>query len=95
MRLEEVLPALREGKRIRKKGFSPISIHMGFVLTETEIVADDWELVKDPIVRRMRCTAEEIREKFGHLDNNIEMPTDIPDETRFKITVEEIIKEAP
>lgn len=60
MRLEEVLPALREGKKIRRKRWSPgiARAILGAVIFDTrgsmrdfcfdDVTADDWEVVLEP-----------------------------------------------
>lgn len=95
MKLEDVLAEFKNGKKIRRytKKDSVYTIHEYLSLTTEDILAGDWEVVKDPIVKRMRCSLAYIREHYGQLATGIGIPIDTHGDTRFKITVEEIIKE--
>mgnify|MGYP001604797046 CR=1 FL=1 len=46
MRLEEVLPALREGRAIRRGSCAPIVPPDDFALCAVEIMAEDWSVVE-------------------------------------------------
>jgi hypothetical protein len=61
-RLEDVLPALREGKKIRRQGFRKGGFlvlkgkevvddagHGGFSVGTCYLLADDWEVVPSPV----------------------------------------------
>lgn len=80
MRFEEVLPALREGKKItnsiiKNRGFEYLyyfnkTIFCGggggyWTLTDREIVdRDDWEIVKEPKKVKLRDLTEEQFERY-------------------------------
>jgi hypothetical protein len=58
MKFEEVLPALRAGKKVRRKSWKEHLIfrfNLGCLVTLTNIdlVADDWEVVKEKVKKTM------------------------------------------
>ena len=68
MKFEEILPALREGKKIRRA-----SSKLGITFTKDEffrldsvdlLQADDWEIVKEPKKVKLRDLTEEQYEKW-------------------------------
>jgi hypothetical protein len=54
MKLEEILPELRKGKKATRKGWTPpfhiqVDRDSGLhYLTRTDILAEDWELISEP-----------------------------------------------
>jgi hypothetical protein len=51
MKFEEVLPAFREGKKIRRDAWDEkdyVVINGGFELSDRSIMANDWEIVPEP-----------------------------------------------
>ena len=74
MKFEEVLPALREGKKIKRKYWGENYIKRDFrflvgqiigqdsviyALTILELEADDWEIIKEPKKVKLRDLTEE------------------------------------
>jgi hypothetical protein len=52
MKFEEVLPALREGKRVRRKAWEAkdyVSITSAFEISDGALLKDDWEIVKEKV----------------------------------------------
>lgn len=47
MKFEDVLPAFREGKKIRRKSWNP-EVYFAYALTPETILEDDWEVVEEP-----------------------------------------------
>lgn len=50
-RLEDVLPALREGKKVRRKSWAPTNSVKEFLKRDYalgSVLADDWEIVPEP-----------------------------------------------
>lgn len=77
MKLEEVLPALREGKKIRRKCWwnkkyivleenADIITNSGqrYVFTTNTLLADDWEIVKEKKKVKLRDLTEEQFDKW-------------------------------
>jgi hypothetical protein len=51
MKFEEVLPALRDGKKVRRKAWGEndyIAISSPFELSDGSLMRDDWEIVEEP-----------------------------------------------
>ncbi len=55
MKLEDILPQIRAGRKARRKGWTPpfnvqVDRDSGLhYLTRTDILTDDWELVPEPV----------------------------------------------
>lgn len=52
MKLEDVLPALREGKQVRRKGWElpqSHSEHLQICYAWESVTANDWEIVPEPV----------------------------------------------
>ena len=78
MKFEEILPALREGKKVKKRGWkgdfifkSPFREEIvfddwkGCNLSWEDFLADDWEIIKEPKKVKLRdLTAEQYKEWF-------------------------------
>lgn len=68
MKFEEVLPALREGKKIIRKVWHPIEELSSNMQKETikisDLLADDWEVVKTTKKVKLRDLTEEQLEKW-------------------------------
>lgn len=83
MRFEEILPALREGKKIRKASWrkghyfelTPDGIidqeGRGFVLSRCDLLCNDWEVVKVPTrkIKLRDISAEELLQFQKGCDN--------------------------
>lgn len=75
MKFEEVLPALREGKKIIRKVWHPIEELSSNMEKETvkisDLLADDWEVVKTTKKVKLRDLTEEQFDKwyFKNCDN--------------------------
>ena len=94
MKLEEVLPEFRKGSRIKRHGFiNSMGIYEYGTMSLEDALADDWEVIRTPFMGRERCSLEKIKADYGSLASEFAIPNNTSPETRFKITVEEIIKE--
>ena len=81
MKFEEVLPALREGKKKIKKVWHPIEELSSNMQKETvkisDLLADDWEIVKESKKVKLRDLTEEQYQKWilkncGNYDDKCE-----------------------
>lgn len=71
MKFEEVLPALREGKKIRRKEWQKTHYYIGsrfcdvgYELSLTDLLADDWEIVKEKKKVKLRDLTREQFDKW-------------------------------
>jgi hypothetical protein len=69
MKFEEVLPALREGKKVRRKSWDTNTFitnpNLGNIAT-TSLMADDWEVCEEP--KKPRLLAHALLNDIGHVE---------------------------
>lgn len=60
MRLEEILPALKSGKSIKRNGLVELKLGEETILhlSSQSILADDWEIVENPSERKQELAKE-------------------------------------
>lgn len=77
MKFEEVLPALREGKKIRRKCWGAKiyiylaekwdiidNLHHRYIFNKSDLIDDDWEIIKKKKKVKLRDLTEEQYEKW-------------------------------
>ena len=77
MKFEEVLPALREGKKIRRKCWGAKiyiylaekwdiidNLHHRYIFNKSDLIDDDWEVVKEKKKVKLRDLTEEQFKKW-------------------------------
>ncbi len=76
MKFEEVLPALREGKKVRRKSWAARDYIVGgssYELSACSLMADDWEVYEEPKKPRLLAPAFVKWEKSDHPELTAEL----------------------